>query len=364
MIIKRLETYTRGQSISLLRLETDSGHVGWGQLSPYNADISAAVLHRQVAPLALGQEIADQEALCERVVTNTYKFPGSYVCRALVALDTAIWDLKGKLEARSVAQMLGATRNAVPAYGSSMRRNITVDEESSRLVRLRDDKGFRAFKLHTGHNLPGGRIRQLAPMDEMVPAVRQAVGEGIDLLVDVNGCYNAEQAIAQRDLLVDHDVCLFEEPCPNWELEWTAEVREAMPMMVAGGEQDYDLKQWERIVAMHCVDLAQPDICYIGGVTRAMQVARMVGEMGMPCIPHSANVSMVTLFAVHMLAAIPNAGPWLEFSIEDTPWAASIFEPALEVVDGMVRVPEGPGWGVDIRQDWLAGAERQVSEMA
>ena len=244
-----------------------------------------------------------------------------------------------------------------------MRRNITAQEESTRLVRLRDDKGFAAFKLHTGHNAPLGRSTQLVEMDEMVPAVRQAVGDDVDLLVDVNGAYTAEQAIAQGTLLMDNNVCLFEEPCPNWELEWTAQVAAALDITVAGGEQDYDLKQWERIVAMGCVDLAQPDICYIGGLTRALRVARMVGDAGIPCIPHSANVSMVTLFAVHMLAAIPNAGPWLEFSIEDVLWAETIFQPAMVVVDGRVRVPDGPGWGVEVRDDWLAGAERQVSEL-
>jgi L-alanine-DL-glutamate epimerase-like enolase superfamily enzyme len=262
-----------------------------------------------------------------------------------------------------VAQMLGATRDAVAAYGSSMRRNITTAEESGRLVRLRDEQGYRAFKLHTGHDTPDRRIAQLVPMDQMVPAVRAAIGDSVDLLVDVNGCYDAEQAIDQRSLLVDHNVCLFEEPCPNWELEWTAQVREAMPMTVAGGEQDYDLKQWDRIVDLRCVDLAQPDICYIGGLTRAMRVARLVEDAGMTCIPHSANVSMVTIFALHMLAAIPNAGPWLEFSIEDTPWAKGIFDPALVVVDGQVKVPDGPGWGVTIRPEWLGGASRQVSEL-
>lgn len=363
MIIKRLETFTRGQNISVLRLETDSGHVGWGQLSPYNADIAALVLHRQVAPLVLGADIEEQEELGNRVIMKTYKFPGTYVCRALVAVDTALWDLRAKLANQSVAQMLGATRRAVRAYGSSMRRDITAQEESSRLVKLRDTKGFRAFKLHTGHNTPLARSPQLVEMPEMVPAVRKAVGDDIDLLVDVNGCYTAREAIGQAPLLQDYNVCLFEEPCPNWELEWTAEVAAALDMTVAGGEQDYDLKQWERLVALNCVDLAQPDICYIGGVTRALRVARMVERAGMKCIPHSANTSMVTLFAMHVLAAIPNAGPWLEFSIEDTGWARGIFSPALEVVDGMAHIPDGPGWGVRISEEWLAHAQRQVSEI-
>ncbi len=85
------------------------------------------------------------------------------------------------------------------------------------------------------------------------------------------------------------------------------------------------------------------------------------GTGPLPCVPHSANVSMVTVFTLHMLAAIPNAGDYLEFSIEPTEWARGLYEPALEVADGKVAVPEGPGWGVEISPEWLAAAHRQVS---
>ena len=71
---------------------------------------------------------------------------------------------------------------------------------------------------------------------------------------------------------------------------------------------------------------------------------------------------MVTVFTLHVLGAIPNAGDYLEFSIEPTSWAQGLYDPALEVVDGCVAVPDGPGWGVAIRQDWLDLAEHQVSE--
>ncbi|MHB9032009.1 MAG: mandelate racemase/muconate lactonizing enzyme family protein [Anaerolineae bacterium] len=363
MRIVKLETYAR-ESFGLLRLVTEEGHEGWGQLSPFNADISAMVLHRQVAPLVLGADINEQESLSEKVITHTYKFPGTYICRALVGVDTALWDLRGKLAGKSVCQLLGGTKKAVRPYGSSMRRDITAKEESERLVRLRDELGYRAFKLHTGHNTPIGRTPQLTPLDEMVPAVRKAVGSDIDILVDVNGCYTAEQAIAQMPIFIDNDVCLFEEPCPNWELEWTAQVAAAYDIPVSGGEQDYDLQQWKRIIAMQCVDLAQPDVCYIGGLTRALQVVEMTRRAGLPVVPHSANHSLVTVFTLHLMGAIPNAGPWFEFSIENNSFAWEMYSPRLQVVDGMVPIPEGPGWGVQIHQDWLEKSTRQVSEIA
>jgi len=183
------------------------------------------------------------------------------------------------------------------------------------------------------------------------------------LLVDANSCYAPARAIEVGRLLEDHSVGHFEEPCPYWELEWTAEVAAVLDVPIAGGEQDNDLAQWRRMIRMDAVDIVQPDVCYVGGITRAMRVAKMAEQAGKPCVPHSANLSMVTLFALHLLAAIPNAGDYLEFTIDNPDWATNLFAPALEVRDGTVAVPEGPGWGVTVSPAWLDGASRQVSEL-
>jgi L-alanine-DL-glutamate epimerase-like enolase superfamily enzyme len=116
------------------------------------------------------------------------------------------------------------------------------------------------------------------------------------------------------------------------------------------------------MIRMRAVDIVQPDICYVGGMTRALRVAAMAAEAGLPCVPHSANLSLVTVFTLHMLAAVPNAGPHVEFSIEPTSWTNDMYQPALEVRDGTVAVPQGPGWGVTINPAWLAAAQPQVSE--
>jgi len=115
------------------------------------------------------------------------------------------------------------------------------------------------------------------------------------------------------------------------------------------------------MIHMRAVDIVQPDVCYIGGITRALRVAKMAAEAGLPCVPHSANLSLVTVFTLHMLAAIPNAGPYLEYSIEPTGWTDGLYTPALHVEDGSVAVPDGPGWGIEINPDWLEQAHYQVS---
>src|SRR6202167_391407 len=145
MKIHKLETFTN-RFVCFVRLTADTGDVGWGQTSTYNADITATIFHRQVAPWALGADAADIAGLVRRIEEREHKYPGSYRCRALAGLDTALWDLRGKLEGKPVVELLGGRPARLRAYASSMRRDITPEDEAARLVRLRDEQGFDAFK--------------------------------------------------------------------------------------------------------------------------------------------------------------------------------------------------------------------------
>ncbi len=361
--ITSLETCTQGSTLSFVRLRTDDGSEGWGQISTYDADISAQVFHRKIARHALGHDPAELDSIVDRCIEANYKWPWSYVCRALSGLDTAVWDLLGKREGKSVCELLGGIPRAFPVYGSSMSRSITPEDEAKRLVRLRDEKGYQAFKIRVGSVNGHDEDQWPGRTEELIPTVRKAVGDDIKLLVDGNSCYTPPKAIEVGRRLEEHNYCHFEEPCPYWELEWTAEVTKAIQVPVAGGEQDNDLAQWRRMIKMHAVDIVQPDILYLGGVARALRVAAMAAEAGMPCVPHSANLAMVTVYSLHMMGAIPNAGDHVEFSIEDTPWAKDLYHPALKVIDGKVAIPDGPGWGVRINPDWLEQAEREISEL-
>lgn len=359
--IKSIETFTRG-NVSIVRLRTEDGTEGYGQISTYDADISAMIMHRKIAQHALGKDPADIDAIVDRCIEANYKYPWSFVCRALAGLDTAIWDLHGKREEKSVCELLGGKCRPVVAYGSSMRRDIKPADEAERLVRLRDTKGYRAFKIRIGSVCGHDRDQWPGRTEALVPAVRKAIGDKVSLLVDANSCYTPPKAIEVGKMLEDNNVCHLEEPCPYWELEWTAKVTAAINVPVAGGEQDNDLAQWRRMIRMRAVDIVQPDICYIGGLTRALRVAAMADEAEMPCVPHSANLAMVTVFTLHMLGAISNAGPHIEFSIEPSNWTRDLYYPAIQVRDGLVAIPDGPGWGVTINPKWLAQAKRQVSE--
>ena len=368
MKIRSIETFAT-QFVGLVRVTTDCGAIGWGQVSTYNSDITATVLHRQVAPTALGQDISDLSMLSDlldRIYERQHKFPGSYMCRALAGLDTAIWDLHGKRQGKPVCELLGAKARPIRAYASSMKRDITPAEEAERFVRLRDEHGFDAFKFRLGAEVGRNQDEWPGRTEEIVPTVRKALGDDVDLLVDANSCYEPKRAIEVGKILIDNRVTHFEEPCPYWNLKWTKEVTDALPIDVTGGEQDNSLALWEHMIDARIVDIVQPDICYIGGIDRACRVARMAQNAGLPCTPHSANLSLVTVFTAHFLAAIENAGKYLEFSIEEEdyyPWQRGIYRNYPEIRDGMYHLSDEPGWGVEIEDDWLEKSSYQISEL-
>jgi len=362
LTITKVESWTQG-SYGFVRVTTNDGREGWGQLSTFEPDITATVLHRQVARHFLGSDPAQIDMLVDRVIDANMKFPWSYVCRALSGVDTAIWDLYGKIKGQPVCALLGGKTDPFPVYGSSMRRDITPEDEAARFVKLREQRGFKAFKVRLG--IPTGHDRDAAPgrTEKLIPMVRNAVGDGIRLLADGNSCFTPPRAIEVGRRMEDNNYFWFEEPCPYWELEWTAEVAAALKMNVSGGEQDNDLAQWRRMIRMNAVDILQPDLCYVGGFTRAWRVAKMGQAAGKLVVPHSSHLAPITLFSLHFMAAIPNAGPVVEFSIEEDANAGEkLYSPALKVVDGKVKIPDDPGWGVKINPAWIENAAYLKSE--
>jgi L-alanine-DL-glutamate epimerase-like enolase superfamily enzyme len=203
--IESIETFSN-EFVSMVRVRTDDGAEGWGQISPYNADISATVMHRQVAPHALGRDANDIDALVDDIPEKEHKFPGSYLRRALAGLDTALWDLRGKLANKSICELLGGQPRPFPVYASSMRRDITPEDEADRLVRLRDTHGYSTFKIRVGKECGHDEDEWPGRSDAIVPAVRRAVGDDVALLVDANSCYTPKKAIEVGAMLADNGV--------------------------------------------------------------------------------------------------------------------------------------------------------------
>lgn len=364
--IKSIETFCN-QHVGFVKVTVDSGAVGWGQVSTYHADITSQVMHRQVAPWSLGADIDDLDDLLDVITEREHKFPGSYLRRAMAGLDTAIFDLRGKLVDKPVVELLGGTPKKLRAYASSMKRDISPEDEVRRFERLRDEKGFDAFKFRIAAECGRDVDEWPGRTEAIVPAVRKSLGESATLLVDANSGFSPGRAIEVGRMLEEHGVSHFEEPCPYWELEQTRQVTEALPIDITGGEQDCDLPTWRRMIEMRAVDILQPDICYLGGINRTLRVVKMAEAAGLPVTPHSANLSLVTLFTMHLLGAIPNAGKYLEFSIEGPdyyPWQEGLYvKSPYDIEDGKATIPSEPGWGVEIAPAWLEKSRYQISEL-
>jgi len=366
MKIAKLETFVN-EFVGFVRATSETGAVGWGQMSPYNADITAEIFHRQIAPHALGTDALDFADTLALIGEREHKFPGSYLRRAMTGLDTALWDLRGKLEGRPVVELLGGTIGPVRAYASSMKRDITPEDEAARFVRLRDEQGFTAFKWRVGAECGRDRDEWPGRTEAIIPIVANALGDGIDKLVDGNSCYTPARAIAVGQMLQDNGIGHFEEPCPYWEFDQTREVREALTLDVAGGEQDCEFTAFRSMINEHVVDIVQPDVMYLGGMHRTLQVCKMAAAAGLPVTPHAANLGLVTMCTMHLLRVIPNAGKYLEFSIEGPdyyPWQQGLFlgDP-YRIENGCAVVTDVPGWGVEINPDWLDRATCKVSEL-
>src|SRR5215475_13024612 len=200
MKIKSIETFAT-EFQGFVRVTADGGQQGWGQVANYNSDISALVLHRQVAPWSLGRDALDIESLVSSIPEREHKFPGSYLFRAIAGLDTALWDLRAKHAGKSVCALIGGTPKPIRAYASSMKRDITPEAEAERFLRLRDKFGFDAFKFRVGAECGHDIDEWPGRTEAIVPAIRRALGPESALLVDANSGFSPSRAIEVGRLL-------------------------------------------------------------------------------------------------------------------------------------------------------------------
>ena len=149
MKIKKLETFTKSY-VSFVKVTIENGSTGFGQMSTYHADITSKIFQKKVVPWVLGKDYSDFDDLADFVFEREHKFPGSYLLRALAGLDTALWDLKGKIENKPVVSLIGGTPGKLRIYGSSMKRDIKPEDEAIRFKKLYDTNGVNAFKFRVG----------------------------------------------------------------------------------------------------------------------------------------------------------------------------------------------------------------------
>jgi L-alanine-DL-glutamate epimerase-like enolase superfamily enzyme len=184
--------------------------------------------------------------------------------------------------------------------------------------------------------------------EEIIPLVRKTFGDEMILYADSNGFYSVEEAIRVGRLLEEYGFEFFEEPVPFDWYEETKEVADALSIAVAGGEQEYSLHGFRWLIANDGLRVVQPDTYYFGGMIRSMKVALMANAFGKSCTPHMSGGGLGFLYMMHFVSVLPNALSYHEFKGLNTDIVFECRTSPLKSLNGVIKVPTGPGSGVEI----------------
>ena len=287
------------------------------------------------APVLIGADPEMSEALWRQLWRriNFFGHKGVPVF-ALSAVDMALWDLRGKALGRPIHRLLGGCRLRVPTYASGgLWLGSSIDElvaEARGFVAA----GFRAMKMRLGKT-------RLEEDVERVGAVRRAIGPEIALMADANQGFTVDHAIRLGRRLEEFGLAWFEEPVPAWDLEGSARVAAALDTPIASGETEYARYGFRDMMKAGAADVLMPDLGRVGGVSEFVKVAHMADAMDLPVSSH-----IYTEQSLSLVASLGNA-TWLEHM----PWFEALYRETLELGDGMVVVPERPGFGFTFDPD-------------
>jgi galactonate dehydratase len=318
-------------------VHTDNGLVGTGEGSGWPRVVAAAV--EDLRHLLLGENPADIERLAQtlRVATMGHGQSGVVGGGALAAIDTALWDLKGQALGTTVANLLGGhSRTRIPYYTHA----ADVPTALAAVAR-----GVRAVKV-------GGLVDVVA----RAHAVRAAIGPDIDLMVDLHGppWLTAADAIAIGRALEPLNLLFLEEPVAPDNLDGWRRVREAVALPLAGGERLATLADFRPFIEGRLLDVLQPDTGRFGGLTPMRKLAGWAEAHGLLLAPHSGSLGPVAeVAAVHLMGALPNA-LILERMDPDWPGRAQVTRSSLQIDDGHLQLPAGPGLGVQLDEAFIA----------
>lgn len=340
---------TRGTC--LVEIETKDGIVGWGECYGPSA-VAKAFIDTQLGPRVVGRDAFDVEVVWEDLYNRIKDYgPKGMSIAAISGIDIALWDIMGKSTGKPVHKLLGgAFRNDVLAYATGLyftdmdRLVAEAVEEAQGYVKA----GFKAIKMKIGL---GSIERDI----ERVAAVRKAIGPDIRLMVDANHCFSVPTAIRLGRKLEELGIEWFEEPISPEDIDGYIEVSRALDMAVAGGENEFTRWGFRDAIVRKAMDIVQPDVCAAGGLSECKKIATLAMTHGVECVPHAWG-SVVGLSAtVHFLAALPDQppslfpfSPMLEFEQEENPFRDHLALEPIRQVEGRVKVPTGPGLGVEI----------------
>ncbi|WP_458209895.1 mandelate racemase/muconate lactonizing enzyme family protein [Haladaptatus sp. NG-SE-30] len=331
---------------TIVYVRTEDGTEGVGYTLGYGgADVVAQAVESVLAPMVEGEDPRDTARLWRKMFDGTVQIGRKGVMvRAISCIDTALWDIKAKAAGMPLYKLLGGHADAVPAYASGgYYREGKGLEDLRKEMKTYVDRGHDVVKMKVGR-------KPLEEEVERVRVAREAIGPDRTLLMDANGKWkNKQEAVRACRKFAEYDPYFIEEPVMPDSLDLYHEVNEALDYAVAGGELEFSRYGFADLLREDAVEIVQPDVSVVGGVTEWMRVVNMAACHDIPVAPHY-NWDL----HIQLLAAIEN-GLWIEYFYRDSDVKAfdDVLEHPVEPEDGMIQLPQRPGHGVELNRDAL-----------
>ena len=329
-----------GRLTTLVRVTASDGKVGWGSAYSH-PELVRIVIEDHLKPLLLGDDPREVEALWSKMYQATRWYGRKGVAlSALGALDIAFWDLRGKGLDKTVQEILGGSRERVPAYASALLWRDSL-ESLGREATGYVDQGYRRVKMRLGkdEDYDAAAVR----------SVRQAVGPAVDVIVDASMRYSLEVARSMAAVLKENRVFWYEEPFEPEDIDNYVALRRHCKVPVAAGENEFGLQGFRELLRAGALDIVQPDACRAGGISECFQVGQLAQKHGARVATHTWSDALALTANMHVIAALPN-GITVEVDRTGNPFIDDLLVEPHRIEDGCFRLPKAPGLGVDLNE--------------
>jgi galactonate dehydratase len=353
MKISKLETFLTNSGLRnylFIRLTTDTGLSGVGEASlEWQERTVETLIHEWVEERVLGVDPFDIEAAIGGMIRDQYQ-GGSTVLTAISGVEIALWDLIGKACGQPVYKLLGGrAQERVLAYANGWYGGARAPDEYARLAKEVVARGYRGLKFD-----PFGTAWKQMTREEMdrsealVAAVRGAVGDDIELLIEVHGRLSVDYAIEMGRRLEKYRPAFYEEPVTPNSLELLKQVKDSLPFPIAAGERLYVLEDFFRFTAMRAADILQPDLSHCGGLWVGKKIAAMAQAQDIRLSPHVSVGPVALAAAIQFDWSTPNFWIQEHFGEYDVPWRNDLVCGWNPVRQGEFLLPEKPGLGIEL----------------
>lgn len=337
----------------LVKVTTDQGAVGYGEASLELKEQSVVACVGELAPALIGMDAGRIEHIWYKLYEGGFWKGGPILMSAISGIDQALWDIKGKALAVPVFELLGGRcRDRIRMYGHA--GGGTIESLVTHARRLVEEVGLTALKFMPIPTAGPLDMRSVTEAARRVRAVREAVGESVDLLIEAHGMFNPRMALAVAEAIAEYRPLWLEEPCPPENVSVMVDLAQRSKVPVATGERLFTVFGFAELLSRPGVSVVQPDICHCGGLLSLRKIAALAEGMYVMVAPHNPNGAIATAASIQMDACIHN------FLIQEyTTLGDEILKKPLTMQDGYVELPEAPGLGVEIDEDKL---ERMASD--